>query len=197
MNPSKTGIIPKGYNKLNPETQSADNVSVFSDDVSLNVCSNDNNSVMSSGNINKPGFFLDKCEKFIDNRKYEQQFVKKVKNDDNYLSQFELGKFDNCGNPSSSNAVENGNGLNTSVSRMERERELAIKGGYSNFDEDNDMTYGIVEPQNFVHSNMMPNFKQKGVGNKLRTEHANGVFQQKMELFSGSTNDNRPDWKHK
>jgi hypothetical protein len=196
MSPERTGIIPKGINATNSKynNDQLDNVSVFSDDISLNACSKDNESVVSSGNINKPGFFIDKCERFMDNRKHERRFVKKVPDNDNYLSQFDLQKFDTCGNPASSNAVGN-NGTN--VGRMERERDLALHGGYSNFEGNNDMTYGIAEPQEFIHNNMTPNFKQKGVGNKLRTEHANNVFQQKMELFSGATNDDRPDWKHK
>lgn len=207
-NSKYTGVIPKQYNKMssidlhkkeqNYELFSNSSDSEFSDEEQTKCSSNLSQTEKSESiDATNPGIFIDKCNKFLDNRKHERKFVKKVNDDNNFLNQFEELKFDNAGPPVSQNGVVNGMGMDTVVQRMEQERAIALKEGFSNFGESNDMTYGVTEPQDFIHNNMKPNFKQRGVGNQLRTNHGGRVFQQKMELFSGSLNENRPDWNHK
>ena len=213
-NHEKTGVIPKQFNKrrlfknkkkLNFELfgntrNTVDSDSVFSDDntydasCDMRSCSS-NASRVSGQNFNR-NMFVDKCDKFLDNRNHERKFVQKVQDDNNFLSQFEPLKYDNSGLPSSSNAVPSGSGSETMINRMEAERDLALKGGFSNFGEDNDMTYGVVDDAHFTHNNMKPNFKSRGLNNR-RSEQAATVHQRKMESFSGSLNKDRPDWQHK
>jgi hypothetical protein len=203
INPERSGVIPKQYNRKvvlkkkmhqNLETFTSSSDSDFSD----NFYSDDENSQsdVSSMNMVNPGLFLDKCDKFIDNRKHERKFVEKTNDDNNFLKQFEPQKFDNRGSPSSNNGVQSGSGKDI-IQRMEQERKLAAEGKFSNFGEDGDMTYGITEQSDFTHNNMKPFFKQKGAANTLRQEHAANVHQQKMEMFSGTLNKDRPDWNHK
>jgi hypothetical protein len=218
LNPKKTGIIPKQYNnmkalkkknqyrKLNTFS-SASSDSVFSDDYEeeMGCCPEaemSDQSNVSSLNMHNPLLMVDKCQKFIDNRKHERKFVQKTQDDNNFLEQFEPMKFDNNGPPSSQNAVHKGNGMDTVIQRMEAERALGAEafgnqGGFTNFGETNDMTYGVTAPENFTHNNMKPNFKSKSAAGPLRQEHAGETHQRKMELFSGSTNADRPDWQHK
>jgi len=187
-NPQKTKIIPHirvAKKKTKVELSDSD----FSDENSKIEKRN-----MSEHSETPSTFFIDKSEKFIDNRKHEREFVKKTRDNDNYLNQFEPLRFDSSNNPVSQNAVHSGGSM---VQRMEQERELGLRGEFSNFEETNDMTYGITEPDDFVHNNMKPNFKAKSAGNLLHAEHAGNVFQQRMEEFSGTLNKNRPDWQHK
>jgi len=198
LEPEKTGIIHKQFNKRNvinkkkirlDSLNDSDSDSVFSDD-NTDVCSRQSN----CSNASSTGLFIDKCEKFMDNRKHERNFVAKTHDDNNFLEQFKPLKFDSNGPPSSQNAVHHGSGMDTVVSRMEQERELGLKGGYSNFGETHDMSYNVVKEM--THNNMKPHFKQKGA-HPLRTEHAAMQNQRRMEMFTGSLNNDRPDWNHK
>jgi hypothetical protein len=186
QNPTRQDfIINKGLKRKQKRTNTD---SEFSDsDLSIpdKSCSHDN--------TYESGLFLDKCNNCIDNKLHERQFVKKQKDNNNYASQFEP-LVHNSIEPVSQNAVPQMYGSNSMVSRMEAERGLALNGGYSNFNESGDMTYGIVEPEHFTHTNMNPNFKQRGTG-LARSEKAAEINQRKMELFIGSNN--RDDYKSK
>jgi hypothetical protein len=194
LNPSKTGVIPK--NMMDREKHSHkkhmhnSDDSEFSDSdfsVSEKSCSHDNTATS--------GLFLDRCNNCVDNNFHERQFVKKQKDNNNYASQFAPLVHDSQ-EPVSQNAVPKMNGPNSAIARMEAERFLASNtdGGYSNFAETGDMTYGIVKPEQFTHNNMQPNFKQRGAG-LLRSEKAGDINQRKMELFIGANN--RDDYKPK
>jgi hypothetical protein len=219
-NYKKTGVIPRNYNYMkiakkkininNEQNDSNDNTENFennydsdsrftdetSDDISINTHKTSNASI---GNMNNfdPSYFIDKADMLIDNRKHERKFVEKTVDRNNYLSQFDELKYDNPGNPVSQNAVP----MNSSVHRIQAERELALNGGYSNFEEDDefgnpaDMTYGIVDKKHFKHNNMQPFFKSKGGTNPYMQKQLADVGQRKMEFFTGS--DKRLDYKHK
>ena len=192
-NPNKTGIIPKQYNRKRNHSNS-DSDSEFSDYEDFN---NNNKINSDSDDGNNNNLLFNKSKKIIDNRKHERAFVEKTKDDDNYLEQFKPMKFTNLGEPVSSNAVHYGSDNHSSVvDRMETERELALKGNFSNFGESNDMTYGIMSPDNFTHNNMKPFFKSRGLNNR-KSEQSATVHQRRMESFSGTLNDERPDWRHK
>jgi hypothetical protein len=200
LEPEKTGVYPKRFKtaavldaQSNFETFSnCSSDSVYSDE---DIASSSQDSNYSSLNMASPGKILDKSENLIDNRKHERKFVQKVGESNNFLHQFDLQKFDVHGPPSSQNAVGNIIGVNAGVKRMEQERLLFLNQGISEFNENNDMTYGITDRRDFVHNNMQPNFKSKGAGSSLRGEHAGETFQRKMETFTGSLN--RPDFQHK
>ena len=199
QNPDETGVIPKYYNlkksrknnkkEKNYELFNGDEDSNFSDDVnSQSTCCSSSRSV----DMSDPTFFMNKEKKILDNRKHERKFVKKTRDNNNYSRQFDSLSFDNPGQPVSINAIPDASGMNSAVSRMENERNLALEGGFSNFGENGDMTYGIVDEEHFTHNNMKPFFKRGA--NELTREHQAMVNQQKMELFSGLKRDG---WEHK
>jgi hypothetical protein len=82
---------------------------------------------------------------------------------------------------------------------METERKLALEGGYSELTSDQDMAYGIVDKQNFVHNNMVPFFK-RGIGkgyapNSEMERRLDNLKQRKVDTFTGSINN--PEYKPK
>ena len=139
--------------------------------------------------------FFKKGNMLNDTTYHEQKYRKKAHDEgvNGFKSQFEDLAFDNPSDPVSSNGVENRTGNYANISRIEMERDLALKGNYSTFQNNNDMTYGVVDDKNFVHNNMVPNYKTgigKGYGPHSRVmEQFNSVNQRKLDLFSGSTKD--------
>jgi hypothetical protein len=198
-NPVKTGVIPrnfnnsKGKNKKRIEGFSSGSDSDFSDDGSM--CSGQQ-SQYSSNSVDgsDPSHFINKGSKMLDNRIHERKFVTKVGDNNNFLSQFDSLTFNNPNEPSSSNAVTEMSGLNAGVARMENERNLALNGGYSNFEDNSDMTYGVVDKEHFTHNNMKPFFKSRDT-NPFREQQLHEMSQRKMELFVGS--DQRDGYQHK
>jgi hypothetical protein len=165
-----------------------DQDSIFSDDGS-NLRSNQ------SMNLNNDYMAFFKKSNILQNAKqHEKQFVNQISNEPNnaFLSQFDSLKFDNPTGPYSSNNAPPQTGKFGDVSRLEMERNLALKGNYSNFD-NKDMTYGVVDNKNFVHNNMVPYFKSglnKGTGaNSLAQKAYGDTLQRKVDLFTGSVND--------
>ena len=134
-----------------------------------------------------PTLLITRADSMIDNRNYERKIVNKknINNKDSYLKQFEDQTFDNNGQPSSFNAVNNST---SSVARMQTERNLALAGGFSNFGEgfgqNNDMSYGVTN--DFSHNNMVPQFRGGSYGSQPNRElKSNELYQRKMELFTG------------
>lgn len=167
-----------------------DNDSVFSDDNLSKSRSYDNNSI---GLNNDHMAFFKQADKIRNAPpKFEKKFNKKIDviEDNGYESQFAPLSFDNPSAPVSSNMVEHKIGNKSGVAKLEMERELALKGNYSNFDKQ-DMTYNIIDKDHFAHNNMVPFFKSKtGMGyayDSPESAKVNQVNQRKMELFSGSS----------
>jgi ABC-type molybdate transport system substrate-binding protein len=187
-----SGIIPAYYNrrqkniKKKIEINDDNSDSMFSDASSNCSVNNDSNYDLEPDHTT----LMKKCEKFGNNEKSE----KKILNNNNvstYMNQFEELQFDNKTNPVASNVTNN-----TDLTKMEIERKLALTGGYSSF-ENNDMTYGITNSDNFVHNNMVPFISSaaKGYGNNQMAENQIGEYKKrKLDLFSGSANnlDYRP-----
>jgi hypothetical protein len=188
-----------------------DQDSVFSED----GMSFDNRSLQSNGSIGDDHMALfDKSNMIADNRIHENSFkdqcagvpVKRSKKRANnistgnisssnrgsgFLSQFDELAFDNPADPVSANGVSDTMGPGGAAHRSEMARNLALKGNYSNFDERQDMTYDVVDKNNFVHNNMVPYFKSgagKGYGpDSIQQQKLNSMRQRKMERFTGST----------
>uniref|UniRef100_A0A6C0EAK0 DUF5899 domain-containing protein n=1 Tax=viral metagenome TaxID=1070528 RepID=A0A6C0EAK0_9ZZZZ len=189
-NPDKTGVIPQLHNRSR-KRQKKNTVEHFgnsSDSQFSDSEFSDSQSMCSDNSVGRdPTYLFDKAEQLLDNRFHERKIVPKTRDNNNYLSQFDDLKFDNTSQPSSYNAV---NGSTNTTSRIERERELALDGGYSNFGETSDMTYGVVGREHFTHNNMIPNFKGRSYGsNPLAEKQTSKISQRKMELFTGSLND--------
>jgi hypothetical protein len=96
-------------------------------------------------------------------------------------------RFDNPKDPVSFNGIPG----NTCKASYEIERDLALKGGFSNFGED--LTYGVT---NDFQMELRPFFKSKGAGygtDQLNENQIRSQVQRKMELFTGSANN--PDYR--
>jgi len=169
----------------------SDSDSVYSDDLSQINETNETNDTNQTNYMNNPTFFMDKENNLIDNRKYERKTVNKVKSNNEFFSQFDPLELDTFGDPSSFNAVHNSTGTNSTLKRMETERKLANDGGYSNFEKNEDGTYGVINPKHF-DMKLQPFFRNRG-GNEIYNR--SDMHQRKMESFTGSTND--PSWKKK
>jgi hypothetical protein len=167
-----------------------DNDSVFSDDNYSH--SHDNTSI----NLNNDHMAFLKQAELIKNSKPKfngRQTLEtkpQVIEDNGYESQFAPLSFNNPSDPVSSNNVGHINGKRGGVAKLEMERELALKGNYSQFEQD-DMTYNVLDKEYQTHNNMVPFFK-KGTGkgfayDSVEAQKVNSVNQRKMELFSGSS----------
>ena len=177
-----------------------DNDSVFSDDGSLH--SGGAKSGGDSLDLNNDHMAFFKKGNMLQNRQYHQnKFVNQIKDEgtNGFLSQFSDLAYNNPSDPVSVNNTPDIKGKYGNTSKLEMERDLALKGHYSSFENNNDMTYGVVNEQNFVHNNMVPFFKS-GIGKGYEqdskvTQQLNDVKQRKLELFSGSSKS--PDYRPK
>ena len=184
-NTKKTGVIPKYYNSIQ-STYSSD--SEYSDDDSCYSLTDKEG--CNSVDFSDPTFFVDKQNSIVDNRKYERKLVNKVKDTDNFTTQFDALQLDNPSIPSSSNAVNENCGTNSAIKRMETERTLAFEGGYSNFGEGDDNTYGVYQSDKLTHNNMVPFFSSNGsYGSNSLNKNKSVMHQRKMEMFTGNLND--------
>ena len=177
----KSGIVPQFYNRKREGKREI--IEGFNSESEFSENSCENKREGSSSNIsvdNNPEYFLKKEKKMKNNNEYENNIIKEGK--ENYKSQFEELKWDNLGEPVSSNKVHNST---NNIERLETERGLALRGGYSNYEE-NEMTYGIGE-EGMKHNNMTPYFKSKDCGsNPMREGNLHKMNQRTMELFTGS-----------
>jgi len=196
--PSRTNVIPPEYNRqtrspklsMNKENRiesfsNSDSDSDFSDDLLSSDGSNESNN--NSVDITNPTCFMNKCQQMMDNRHHERKFVDKTQDDNNFLSQFDDMRFDNSGKPTSANAVHN---QKNTAGRFETERKLALQGGFSNFESDDGMNFGVVtdnELKNF-NNTLKPFFgAKKGYGSdRFHEDQMHNQNQRKVELFTGS-----------
>ena len=195
MNSIYIHIMKPSQNKIYNHNNQYDNDSQFSDDMS-STGSYDNLSRPGSPNLeNDHMAFFKKSAVIADNQKYEKKILKEPTENgrSEYLSQFEELEFNNPSDPVSSNNIPQIRGKFADSKRYEMERDLALKGSYAEFNQNEDMKYGVIDEQNFVHNNMVPNFRSKlgkGSGpNSLEQEHINDTNQRKVNLFTGSSKD--------
>jgi len=99
-----------------------------------------------------------------------------------YLAQFEVQTFDSDGLPSAPNDIYQ-TGNETKIGNLEK--QLSYRGGWSQYDQDGSMAYGVVPDDELIHDNMVPFYKEKyGYGsNDLQNEY---VMNFKNELFTGN-----------
>jgi hypothetical protein len=183
--PVKTGIIARGMRHPGSNRKSViENFDQIPDDSEF---SDDSKFQMpeSISTLEKdPRLIINESQKLLDNRYHERQFVDSKGVNDSFLNQYEPLKYDMKGPPSSANAV---NRSDSNVSRLQVERDLAIKDGYSNYGQTQDNTYGVVSKENFLHNNMIPNFKSKSYGpDVLANKSRNDTFQRAMQTFTGN-----------
>jgi hypothetical protein len=93
-----------------------------------------------------------------------------------FKDQFDDLSFDNKQKPVSKN--------DTDCSIKSMASELALKGGWSLLDDNEDMTYGLVDKEHFTHTNMQPYRKMNGL--EFNEQNAKNR-DQKLELFTGSS----------
>jgi hypothetical protein len=120
------------------------------------------------------------------NKQYIENFKNNINKEDSFLNQFEDLEYDNFGDPSAENDIHTQNKGKNKI--IDVERSMALNGGWTYYDTDlnnNNMTYNIVDKNNFVHNNMVPYFTGKG-GYGIDNENTNYEKQFKLELFSGS-----------
>jgi hypothetical protein len=194
-NPEKTGIIPRMYNRMNEpfSEENKSNDSEYSEESNI-----ENESKMSSTPMDHMTLF-NKTEELRNNKEFQENIHQgKAKPIEGFMSQFEDMAFDNPSHPVAENSVEHKIGGNANMKRIEIQRNMDIDGGFSSFNADNDMAYGIINDKNeFVHNNMVPFFSsnKKGYGiNPLGDMARNDSNQRKLDLFTGSLNnlDYRP-----
>ncbi len=189
--PVRSGLISRnvrnrGSNRKSVINNKSDNIEHFGN-VSADSEFSDNSSMASSQSVvslsNDPNLLINQSNKFLDNRFHERKFQNPNFND-SYANQYEPSKFDMKDAPSSFNAVHRSD---SGVSRLQAERTLAMKDGYSNFGESKDLTYGVVSEDKFVHNNMIPQFKSATYGSDmLNATSRNSIAQRKMEAFTGN-----------
>lgn len=114
----------------------------------------------------------------------------KQKNRPTYWAQFDAQRFDSIGDPSAPNELYQ----SCDKSKLaDLERQLSYQGGWTQFNSDSSMSYGIVSDDKLTHNNMMPYFSAKsgyGSNDLLNTS----VMNYKNSLFTGNLKDT---WKHK
>jgi hypothetical protein len=166
MNPEKTKVIPQFYNQLGNNNKS-------------------NIKIIREKDMNNKTYLADNADKITNNDNLLETFNrnKRIKRNlkESYVDQFNPQVFDSNGKPVCSNDIHE----STDDSYMlSLERDLALKKGWSIFDEEQDMTYGIVGKNEFRHNNMQPFFTGRGMEFNEYNEQNRA---HKVELFSGSS----------
>jgi hypothetical protein len=211
-----TKIIPKNYEQIDDYNQRKNNkiqlVENFDDsdsEFSADIETFDDNQSTGSDqgyhgfNALDSGSMLDKMANLSNNRKFESCVAKESKmkrnkfNEKNgWTQQYEQMAFNNPDGPVAVNSSNKKSiGKNSSMARIELERQMEIDGGYSAFEQNDDGTYGVVraDSSDFIHENMQP-FVRKGPNQNEENKRAM-VNRRTLELFTGSVDN--PDWRPK
>ena len=196
-NPDKSGVIPPYYNsnrsfikkKFDPFDEEHNEDSEFSDMEKYDGKSCDAGTV----NLGDPLCFYKQQEKFKNT--VNTNIVEGFNSGKNtFLNQFDALTVDNAGAPVASNSINTIVG-DDGTKRLELERSMALHEGFSNFNADQDQTYGIVSKDAFVHNNMQPFFNSKDGGFNAYSERKSAELnQRRLDTYSGSANnlDYRP-----
>ena len=111
----------------------------------------------------------------------EMKQILNLKNNAEYLNQFDDLKFDNIKKPVSINEINTTyKGFNKSL-----ERNLDFKNGYSNIQNQN-MHYDAIDDNDFSHNNMIPNSTKRDLSQRNTTDHRT------LEVFTGVFSDYAP-----
>jgi hypothetical protein len=108
-----------------------------------------------------------------------------------YLDQFDDLRHDNKSGIVAHTQANQGHNGKSRRRALNQSQNIEFDGGYSPLN-DNNMTYGVVDREHFVHDNMVPHFavdSSKGYGRSTRDEKQyEDTTQRRLDLFSGSTN---------
>ena len=126
------------------------------------------------------------------NKKITQTDMDTDANIETFHNQFNELRYDNKSCPSASNLAHS----IPNMSRLEMERNIALNNGFSNFNDEN-MTYDVINNENFIHNNMIPFIRGKTTGydDNFIQNQQNEYKNRTLELFTGK--DKRPDYQHK
>lgn len=110
------------------------------------------------------------------------------KNAPGFLSQFDELKFDNPGGFVAKNSSPENMNKYGHIAREEIARKVANDGGYTDFNDNDSMTYGVTSKEHFSHNNMVPFFgKSNSYGSdKAMIKQQDYHKQRKLDLFTGS-----------
>jgi len=177
------GPIPKNTALDTRSLGSGDMDSVFSDVDSIGTMLS-SGSLESSNIENNPMGFLDQEAKLKNNKLHTRQIAQSSLD-----HQFQPQKI----NPNQTSPVSANNFDDSSSGRAYTQAALELDGMYSSYNQNADMTYGVVPPQDLTHNNMAPYFnKGIGMGYGPDTEEFkrfSAGSQRKVDLYTGSVND--------
>jgi predicted component of type VI protein secretion system len=179
-----TGVVPFRYNELSKDERGNSKVTFRESDFLLKP-EDEVNPDFGEIEINKDNIFLENELRIMNNNSNEKKYYEETKNDTSYLEQFEAITFDNKGDPTAVNGVYESD---DKMKQLNLERQLGLEQGWSTFNKHKNMTYNVVEAKDFKHNNMQPYFRKGSYGSAERDEKMALVNQQKLELFTGSSN---------
>lgn len=135
----------------------------------------------------QPENLLDVSEKITDNSSSINKIMNKKPA---YLSQFDLQTYDSSDEPCAPNDMY----CTTDKTKLaDLERQISYDGGWSMYNQDNSMSYGVVPDNKMTHNNMVPFFKTKN-GYGTNDASRNTLMNYKNELFTGNM---KSTWQNK
>lgn len=164
--PTNTNIIPQFFNNLFQDNKQTELVNPHY-----------------ANNDYKHTVLMDFADKLTDdNFKSTFDFSTSIKSNDNKKNEF-FGQFEKQTLHSNTPIPKNdiGNSSRTQFNNLQRDIEL--KGNFSVFD-NNDMTYGIISKDKFIHNNMVPFTDGKGLEHTKQNANNRNFL---VELFTGSS----------
>mgnify|MGYP001258979691 CR=1 FL=1 len=178
----------KHFNKINNSIENNNMVKKSLDSKKTNIINNSINLInnMSSDYKDMNSQFYEQNVSNLDNLKISENFNNSLSDSNmSFEDQFKTLSFDNDKKPQ--NVSSNYNHDRTKFNLIER--NLAVGSQYSLFDtKTNDMTYGMTDNKDFIHSNMTPHFSKKQMINDYNEQ----TLTHKVDLFSGSSKNFEP-----
>lgn len=197
QNPQKTNIVANYYNQLSSKLDRTKFNGDFSYDKIESLYDNEsdidhmNNIVKANASSN------DILNEQVYERSYNlvgvsenlssnEQSLNRISNKTpEYLAQFEEPAFDNPGTEVPHNTVNQYAGPLNKEQLALMERKLSLDGGWTVFQPNTGMDYGMVSKEEFVHNNMYPSFSTKhGYGSN--DYGLDKTQQMRMEFFTGT-----------
>ena len=178
----------KHYNKISNSIEGNKMVKKSLDSKKTNIINNSINLInnISSDYKDMNSQFYEQNVSNLDNLEISENFNNSFSDTKmSFEDQFKTLTFDNGNKPKSvsSNYKQDRTKLNLI------ERNLAIGSQYSLFNNNtNDMTYGMTDNKDFIHSNMTPHFSNK----QMINEYNEQTLTHKVDLFSGSSKNFEP-----
>lgn len=179
----RTGVIAPEWNHIEKQQGKLLINDVVQDPSSLITQDRVSNLIETQKQTNDIEDFLGAELKITDTLTNEEKFFRETLNDSSYTEQFAPLTFDNPGGPVAGNAIP----MSTNRLKMlDTERQMGLEQGWSTFNKNKNMTYNVTPAQYFVHNNMTPQFAKGSYGDNSGAYDK--VKQQKLELFTGSSN---------